>query len=240
MTPGPDSLAAAWAAELPRDFSRKLAEALRKGPGAVRALRSASFLPASLAAAQHALELAEAGDGPYASGALTARLDVMADQTQVTPVWTGPDSQKPAGRLTVAVLADLISEAQREILLVSYATFPDAEVRATLSAAVARGVRVTTLFEREVDNPNFDGHLDPFPDLLARRLYWPKITRPPGAAMHAKVLVIDRKTALVGSPNLTGFGIEKNLECGLLVRGGRVPGEIADYILGLTALREDE
>ncbi|WP_425454039.1 phospholipase D-like domain-containing protein [Nocardioides immobilis] len=39
--------------------------------------------------------------------------------------------------------------------------------------------------------------------------------------MHAKVLVVDRRTALVGSANLTGHALERNLECGLLVRGGR-------------------
>lgn len=41
--------------------------------------------------------------------------------------------------------------------------------------------------------------------------------------MHAKVQVVDRRTALVGSANLTGYGLERNLECGLLVTGGAVP-----------------
>ncbi len=38
--------------------------------------------------------------------------------------------------------------------------------------------------------------------------------------MHAKVLVVDGRTALVGSANVTGSAMERNLECGLLVRGG--------------------
>ena len=240
VTTGPDALAAVWAAELPRELARMLAKALRTGPQAVQALKAVAVLPASLAAVQDALELAKAGDGPYASGALTARIDALANEPDVTPVWTGPDSHQPGGRLTVAVLADLISEARSEILLVSYATFPDAEVRAAMGAAAAKGVRVTTLFEREADNPHYSGHADPFPQLAARRLYWPGEHRPPGAAMHAKILVVDRHTALVGSANLTGPGLEKNLECGLLVRGGRVPGEIAGYILGLKDLHEGQ
>jgi phosphatidylserine/phosphatidylglycerophosphate/cardiolipin synthase-like enzyme len=211
---------------------------MRAGPEAVLALKGITVLPGSHAAAEQALQLVKAGEGPYTSGALTARLDVVAERAEVTTVWTGPDSHKPGYRLTVAVLADLISEAQSEILLVSYAIFPDADVRAALSAAAANGVRVTTLFERQVDNPHYESHVDPFPGLEARRLCWPADMRPPGASMHAKILVIDRHTALVGSANLTGFGLEKNLECGLLVRGGPIPREIADHILGLTALLE--
>lgn len=240
MKPDADGLTATWAAELPRDFNRKLAAALRSGPQAVQALKAVTALPESLTAAQQALDLALAGDGAYASGALTARLDMLANQPEVTPVWTGPDARESVGRLTVAVLADLISEAQSEVLLVSYATFPSADVRHALDSAVARGVKVTMLLERPADNPHYEGHVDPFPGLAARHLYWPAHERPSGAAMHAKILVIDRRIALVGSANLTGYGLERNLECGLLVRGGPVPGEIASHIFGLRALIADD
>jgi cardiolipin synthase len=49
--------------------------------------------------------------------------------------------------------------------------------------------------------------------------------------MHAKLLVIDRMTALVGSANLAGYGLERNLECGVLIRGGPVPGLLADHVM---------
>jgi hypothetical protein len=77
----------------------------------------------------------------------------IEEQPSVTPVWTGPESPAPQGRLTLAVLADLIDEAQNEIVLVSYATLPSEDVRAALSAATSRGVEVTMLLERAVDNP---------------------------------------------------------------------------------------
>ena len=237
MSQSPEALAATWAKELPREFCRKLAIALRSGPEAVRALKAAAVLPSSLVAVKAALEILQAGDGPYTSGLLTARLEGLSETPEVVPVWTGPDSFENVGRLTSAVIADLIGEARSEILLISYATFPDAEVRAALSAAVERGVALITLLERREDNPNYEGGSDPFHGLAARHLYWPGHERPPGAAMHAKVLVVDRRIALVGSANLTGPGLEKNLECGLLVRGGQVPGEIAAHILGLQAVR---
>ena len=141
------------------------------------------------------------------------------------------------GRLTAAVIADLIDRAQTEVLLVSYAIFPDAGVERALADATRRGVEVTTLFEREADNPLYKGSYDPFPSLKIKRLYWPAHLRPAGASMHAKVLVVDRLVALVGSANLTGAGLDKNLECGILVRGGKVPSDIADHILGMGAVQ---
>lgn len=135
MTPDPAVLARQWARQLPGDVARRLAEAMREGPGALRSLQDSAVLPTSAAAVRQALELAEVGQGQYASGALTAFLDVLADRPVVTPVWTGPESRQPGGRLTLAVLADLIGEAMREILLVSYATLPSAEIRTALSEA---------------------------------------------------------------------------------------------------------
>lgn len=54
--------------------------------------------------------------------------------------------------------------------------------------------------------------------------------------MHAKILVVDRKSALVGSANLTGYGVERNLECSLLVRGGHLPAALAKHVLNADGL----
>jgi cardiolipin synthase A/B len=140
-------------------------------------------------------------------------------------------------QLTLAVPSDLIAEAQREVLLVRYAMFPGEDVRAALTAAAGRGISITLLLERAADNPHFAGYRDPFPDLVARRLCWPAANRPAGASMHAKLLVIDRGTALVGSANLTGYGLERNLECGLLIRGGRVPALLVQHLLSADGIQ---
>lgn len=211
---------------------------MRAGPSALHALRSGAALAASAAAVRTALQLSEQGDGSYAAGLLIGRLDAVAEQPKITAVWTGPDSDGPSGRLTLAVVADLIAEAQQEILLVSYASWPGESVRQAMHAAAARGVAITLLLERSVDNPRFSGQEDPFPGLFARRLAWPAPARPQGASMHGKALVVDRRTALVGSANLTGHALERNLECGLLVRGGDVPARMADHLLRTEALIE--
>ena len=234
MTGELTTLARAWAEELPRAFVEQLAEALCQGPDAVLALPTPA-LPTSAAILREALRIARTGDGPFLSGALSAVLE-MADQSPaVIPVWTGPESERASGRLTLGVLADLIAEARSEILLVSYATAPGAEVRSAIGDAVERGVRVTLLLERSADNPQFTGSADPLPGIDAVRLCWPGARRPPGASLHAKLLVIDRSTALVGSANLTGFGLERNFECGILLRGGPVPAAIAEHLLATPA-----
>lgn len=139
--------------------------------------------------------------------------------------------------MTLAVVADLIHEAESELLLASYATVPGVDVRRAMDAAVNRGVTLTMLLERPEDNPNFTATANRSRAWLRGGLVWPAGGRPPGASMHAKLLVVDRRTALVGSANLTGHALERNLECSLLVRGGPVPGLLAEHLLSARDLQ---
>lgn len=230
----PAALAAEWVRQLPRPFVLDLARALREGEAAVGRLAGRTAAPTSRHALRRAGELAR--DGSYLAGLLDGLCAATTAAPDVRPVWTGPSSRVGGSRLTLAVVADLIAEARSEILLVSYATYPPPGVAAALAAAVDRGVAVTLLLERAEDKPGWDGLLAPFPDLRARQLCWPLAERPPGASLHAKVLVVDRVVALVGSANLTAHALERNLECGLLVRGGPVPGQLADHLTSAEGL----
>ena len=53
--------------------------------------------------------------------------------------------------------------------------------------------------------------------------------------MHAKVIVVDDRVALVGSANLTSRAMETNLECGILIRGGPQPRAIREHVTELRA-----
>lgn len=53
--------------------------------------------------------------------------------------------------------------------------------------------------------------------------------------MHAKLAVADRQLLFVSSANLTQSGVAKNLEAGLLVRGGTAPQRAAEHIAELKA-----
>jgi cardiolipin synthase len=238
MTLDPLAIGTRWARQLPREFARELAVALRTGGSALHSLQAEVALPMSAAAVRTGIALDNQGDGAFVAGVLTGQLDAAAVTPQVTPVWTGPASDSGHGRLTLAVVADLIDEAEHELLLASYATVPGDNIRQALHGALARGVALTLLLERTQDNPTFHGHGDPFPGLAARRLAWPAAARPAGASMHAKVLVVDRRTALVGSANLTSHALERNLECGLLIRGGKVPELLAEHLLSADGLQD--
>ncbi|MHB1536091.1 MAG: phospholipase D-like domain-containing protein [Acidimicrobiales bacterium] len=94
-------------------------------------------------------------------------------------------------RLTAAVVVDLIDAAHQELLIVSYATHPEPRIAEAIAGAIARGVDVTLLVERNADNPGFTGFGDAFADLDLRRLTWPAAVRPQGAALHPKLIVVD-------------------------------------------------
>jgi cardiolipin synthase A/B len=103
---------------------------------------------------------------------------------------------------------------------------PRAPVPDAFHRAASRGVFLTLLVERPADRPGYDGPATPLPDVAARRLAWPRERHLKRASLHAKVIVIDRATALVSSANLTGAAMDRNLERGVLLRGDGQPASL--------------
>ena len=114
--------------------------------------------------------------------------------------------------------------------MVGYAVHSPASVVSALQRAGSRGVLLTLVLERPEDNPRFSGPSQALVGVTARRLHWPQSRRQAGASLHAKVLVVDETAALIGSANLTGAALERNVECGLLVRGGPTARLISRHI----------
>jgi cardiolipin synthase A/B len=226
------------AERLPSGDIRHLARAAAEGEPGVRQLRATTASPIVRDACDQLLRRLRYAEPAYLSGLLTgaARAVEHARHHQsLSVVWTGPESSMSSSRLTAAAVIELINSARSAILLVSYATQTEPQISAALAAAVARDVTVTLLAERHSDNPSYSSAATPFPGLDALRLHWPASSRPPGAALHAKIIVVDDQVALVGSANLTSRAMESNLECGILIRGGPQPRAIRDHITGLYA-----
>jgi phosphatidylserine/phosphatidylglycerophosphate/cardiolipin synthase-like enzyme len=59
--------------------------------------------------------------------------------------------------------------------------------------------------------------------------------RSPLKVPQSLVAIADRRVLLVTSANLTQSGVGKNIEAGLLIRGGTVPGRAAEHIEELQA-----
>jgi phosphatidylserine/phosphatidylglycerophosphate/cardiolipin synthase-like enzyme len=152
--------------------------------------------------------------------------------SQLELVVSGPTTKAIHARRTEQVLLQLVDEAAQEILLITYALHMHDELKAALSAAIGRGVSVTVLAEDPLDDPIFSGSpTKALSGLQVDRLRWPADQRPAsGAAMHAKAVVIDRRTALITSANVTKRAAGDNIEAGLLIRGGDIPQRLGDHI----------
>lgn len=234
--PDAPGLARDLAARLPPADLQALIHATRSGADALRELRARSGSFPMRRACADALLCLDRDSGEFLAGALAGAAASLHNPTpgpDLDVVWTGPHSAVTTSRLTFAVVSSLLAEAEHEIVLVSYATYPEQTIIDALTAAQKRGVQILLLLERHADNVGYAGHATPFPHLDAQRLSWPAAQRESGAALHAKVLVIDSTTALVGSANITQRAMEVNLECGILIRGGPHPATIRSHIYSL-------
>ncbi|WP_328865166.1 DISARM system phospholipase D-like protein DrmC [Streptomyces sp. NBC_00304] len=221
------------AERLPYADITQIAHACRVGRAGLRALEAKAAGIAVRAACQRLRgHIANDVDGRYAAGLLIGAAkarQTLRSEREVDVVWTGPSSAVQTARLTTAVVSELIDSATTELLLVSYASYPPASLSAALASAATRGVEVSLLLEQQTDNPRFTGSTG-FSRLPVTRLRWPAQHREPGAALHAKIIVVDRQVALIGSANLTGHAFEKNFECGILLRDASSARAIADHI----------
>lgn len=234
----PAAGSAAWAAALARRLPRadieKLVAALGNEPTGLAGLEARSGSTVIRDACRQLREVVEGDDEACViagtlAGALAA-VETTRDSPRIDVAWTGPTSEVTTGRLTSETIVDMLDSAQREILVVGFAVHDEPRVTRALQAAAHRYVEITLVLERSDDNPGYSGPTKPFGDLDATRLAWPRDQRPAGAALHAKVLVIDRRWALVGSANITGRAMQSNLECGIVIRGGHQPAAICAHI----------
>jgi len=173
------------------------------------------------------------------AGATVAVDSLIGDGDPLTEIiWTGPTHSRVPARRIDQVLYDLVSRAQRRILLVTFSANRVAHLCAHLTQAANRGVDLTLIFESAAES---EGQLTM--DAIAafkgvpaagRRLYyWPLAQRErnqsgrPGK-LHAKCAVVD-DVALVGSANLTDDAFNRNMELGLLVRDAATVGGIVGH-----------
>jgi phosphatidylserine/phosphatidylglycerophosphate/cardiolipin synthase-like enzyme len=151
-------------------------------------------------------------------------------------VWTGPATSVVPVRRTEQVLSDLIDGAERKLTIMSFGIFQVSRLVEILERALDRHVETRiVLGDRE---PQSDWVLDQQRHQLgqivvskARLCWWPHERRLRDAAgctglMHAKAAVADSRTAFLTSANLTEAALERNMELGVLIHGGTLPGAI--------------
>lgn len=156
-------------------------------------------------------------------------------------VWTGPTVEAIPLRRTDQVLLDLINVAEREMLIVAYAAYRIPELVRAMNAALARGVRILLVLEgMEAGTLKFDGLPALGKDIAeqAEIFIWPKNKRLSDekgnlGALHAKCAVADQRVLLVSSANLTEAAMGRNMELGLHIEGGEVPGRVWGHFIAM-------
>jgi phosphatidylserine/phosphatidylglycerophosphate/cardiolipin synthase-like enzyme len=222
----------------------------RLGPAALRTVVSHATdgwpRDAILHATPEAAGLLDALAGVERTAALAYLAGIAAGYAQraaeatVEMVWSGPGSHHVPVRATAAVLADVVREAERELLLMTYSARPYQPLTSALQVAVSRGVSVSVVVETLQGAGSALGGDEPYQAFTGIRgvdlWHWPSSRRTePGAKMHAKLAVADRHVLFVSSANLTQSGVAKNIEAGLLVRGGTAPLRAAEHVDALRA-----
>jgi phosphatidylserine/phosphatidylglycerophosphate/cardiolipin synthase-like enzyme len=151
-------------------------------------------------------------------------------------VWTGPDAGGGPFRRTEQAVLQVLDSAEERITLVSYAVYRIPRVRQSLVRAAARGVRITVILETP-SKCEGQSEYDTLQALgsevasCATLYYWPESHRPKGdndkhAILHVKCAVADGRWLFLSSANLTEQAFTINMELGLLLTGGLLPGQV--------------
>lgn len=160
-------------------------------------------------------------------------------------VWTGPDSNVIPLRRTDQALLQLIQSATARILIVSFAVYKLGALADAIAIAARNKVTITICLESERASEGKIAY-----DTLralgsqvvekASIFVWPLDQRPRATdgrfgSLHPKVAVADSQVLLLSSANLTDYAFTLNMELGILIRGGTIPGKVERHFGELIA-----
>lgn len=170
-------------------------------------------------------------------GAAAAYHRAKAEQ-EIELVWTGPPSKLIATRKTEQALLEVINAATTKVFITSFVAYDVASVMNALGMAIGRGVQVSMLLEASKEHGggvSSDAIAAMKTALPKARIYsWAQ--KGDGFAngkVHAKVAVADETLCFVSSANLTGHAMEKNMEAGVLIKGGSTPRDLQKHLEAL-------
>jgi phosphatidylserine/phosphatidylglycerophosphate/cardiolipin synthase-like enzyme len=169
--------------------------------------------------------------------ALALSVALASEQTRregqtVELVWTGPDTATMPIRHTEQALLQVIDATRQRLILVSYAVYKIPRICNALIRAADRGVSLRLIIETP-DRHDYDT-LRALGDAVAARstvYFWPLEERgrdtsgKPGI-LHVKCAVADSRWLLLSSANLTEYAFTVNMELGILITGGTLPGQV--------------
>lgn len=138
----------------------------------------------------------------------------QSNATDIRAVWSGPTFAGDGDHTTAAV-AHLIDRANEDVFASTFSATPDSEFVKALWRAIARGVHTTLLVDSELNGGQTAEMLRA--KLTGARFWTFKAPDGQYARQHSKVVIVDSRSALVTSANLSTAAAERNLEAGVLV-----------------------
>ena len=153
-------------------------------------------------------------------------------------VWTGPPGPSIPTRRTEQALLEVVNAATKRLFVTSFVAYSVPSVMKAFERAIARGVRLSMLLElSEQDGGGISFDVIGKMKLalpLAHICSWTgKDGKFAGGKVHAKIAVADEAICFVSSANLTAHAMEKNMEAGVLIRGGPVPRDLHRHLEAL-------
>src|SRR5262249_7962548 len=137
------------------------------------------------------------------------------------------------------VILQVLDSARQRITLVSYAVYRIPNVREALVRAARRGVRINVIVETpdKLEGENEYSTLRALGEEVATcsAVYlWPKEKggqddKGKVGVLHVKCAVADGRWLFVSSANLTEYAFTINMELGVLVTGGSLPGQVQEH-----------
>lgn len=182
---------------------------------------------------------------------LTARSDRESERNIIDLVLSGPDVAGIPTADTEAVVQSLFQEAAQEVLIVGYAFHDGRRLFGRLAERMQAQPDLEVIFHLDVARKASDTSLDSeilwrfAQDFRQRHWPWdpaPKIFYDPRAlsleprqraSLHAKCVIVDRRTALVTSANFTTAAQQRNIEVGILTRSASLAAQVAAYFAAL-------
>jgi phosphatidylserine/phosphatidylglycerophosphate/cardiolipin synthase-like enzyme len=165
-----------------------------------------------------------------------------ASEQSTELVWTGPTTPFVSARRTEQALLQVINSAQQSLRITSFVAYDVSTIVKALNAAHDRGVVISMLLELSQAHGgsiNFDA-IGKMKDLVpAANLYaWRyKTDEFLDGRVHAKVAIADGRVCFITSANLTGHAMEKNMEAGVLISGGRIPKLLDEHLFSLISTK---
>lgn len=126
---------------------------------------------------------------------------------------------------TSSAINELITNSKESLLLTIY-IISEKNVFSQIKKALNRGVNVEIFIH---DDKEFYKSI--MPNILELKKNYRHIQVFTGSDfMHAKVLISDKKTVLIGSANLTESGLSKNYELGVLFENRKIAYDLETII----------